>query len=298
VVSAAWSPDGSEIAFQDQDRATFTVEVEISEETVETNNVQKVVDQLFLPGKPTWSKDGSSLALAALYQYSDRYREGTSQILTVNIESGEENYYPPGDEFDSLSTRGNDGPVWSPDGDWMAFVVESTLRVMPVDGSGEPTGSAKQITDEATDAPTWSGDSEWLLYLNNGQLKKVRRDGSETEEVPVRLDYRVDQPADHTVIYAGKLWDGTSPDVYEDVTIEVADNRIQSITPNNQPPNGDYVDASELTVIPGLWDSHVHQTYSERFFGDRLGRINLAYGITSTVSNGGKAYRAIEEREA
>jgi hypothetical protein len=169
---------------------------------------------------------------------------------------------------------------------------------MKVDGSGEPTGSAKQITDEATDAPTWSGDSEWLLYLNNGQLKKVRRDGSETEEVPVRLDYRVDQPADHTVIYAGKLWDGTSPDVYEDVTIEVADNRIQSITPNNQPPNGDYVDASELTVIPGLWDSHVHQTYSERFFGDRLGRINLAYGITSTVSNSGKAYRAIEEREA
>lgn len=298
AVSAAWSPDGSTIAFQNQDRATLTVEVDITEDEVETGEVREVIDPLFLPGRPTWSTDGNTLALAAVNQYSDRFRSGTSQILTVDIETGEETYHPPGDEFASISTRGNDGPVWSPDGRWMAFVVESTLRIMPVDETGEPTGPAEQITDEATDAPTWSGDSEWLLYLNNGQLKKIRRDGSEIEEVPVRLNYHRDQPSDRTVIYVGKMWDGTSPNVHEDVIIEVVNNRIQNITPDCPSPSEPYVDASDLTVIPGLWDFHVHQSFSDRFFGDRQGRINLAYGITSTVSVGDKVYNAIEEREA
>lgn len=298
VVSAAWSPDGSKIAFQNQDRATFTVEVDIDEETVETGEVQKVVDELFLPSRPTWSADGNTLALAAVNSYSDRFRSGTSQILTVDLETGTENYYPPGEKFDSISTRGNDGPVWSPDGRSMAFVVESTLRVMSVDDTGKPTGPAEQITSEATDAPSWSGDSEWLLYLNNGQLKRVRRDGSKTEKVPVRLTYQRDQPAGRTVIHAGQLWDGTSSEIHEDVTITVVNNRIEEIDPGSPPPETDYIDASDLTIIPGLWDSHVHQTYSDRFFGDRLGRINLAYGITSTLSTGDRVYNAIERREA
>lgn len=299
VVAAAWSPDGSKITVQNQDRDTLTIEVDISEDGVEAGEVQTVVEDLFLPGRPTWSPDGSMLALGALDQFSDRYREGTSKILTVDLETGEQTYHPPGEEFASLSTRGNDGPVWSPDGNWMAFVVDSTLRVMPVTEDGEPDGPATQITDEATDAPTWSGDSEWLLYLNNGQLKKVRRDGSETREVPVReLKYRRDQPSGRTVIFAGRMWDGTSPEVHENVTITVINNRINTIEPNSEPPNGDYVDASDLTVIPGLWDTHVHQTYSDHYFGDRMGRLNLAYGITATISNGDRAYSAIEQREA
>lgn len=298
AVSAAWSPDGSTIAFQNQDRATFTVEVDISEEEVDTGEIRQVIGRLFLPGQPTWSADGNTLALAALNRYSDRFREGTSQILTVDVETGEEQYYPPDGRHESISTRNYDGPVWSPDGRWMAFVIESTLRVMPVTEDGEPAGPPEQITDEATDAPTWSGDSEWLLYLNNGQLKKVRRDGSETQEVPVPLNYHQDQPADRTVIYVGRMWDGTSPNVHKDVIIEVVNNRIQNVTSDCPPPSGSYVDASALTVIPGLWDAHVHHTYSDRFFGSRQGRINLAYGVTSTVSVGDRVYNAIKDREA
>jgi hypothetical protein len=216
----------------------------------------------------------------------------------VDLETGDQQFHPPGDEWDSLATRGHDGPLWSPDGNWMAFVVDSTLRVMPVNEVGEPAGPAERVTDEATDAPTWSGDSEWLLYLHNGQLKKVRRDGSETREVPLELTYRMDRPTGRTEIFVGEMWDGTGSEVHEDVLIEVVDNRIRNVTPNSQPPEGDYVDASDLTVYPGLWDCHVHTSYSDRFFGSRQGAINLAYGVTSTVSCGDKVYNALEEREA
>ena len=58
------------------------------------------------------------------------------------------------------------------------------------------------------------------------------------------------------------------------------------------------VDASGLTVMPGLMDSHVHQAYESRFFGDRQGRVSLAWGITSTLSVGDQVYRAMEDRDS
>jgi Tol biopolymer transport system component len=290
-IAPAWSPDGSHLAFQNQDSATFTLDVT-------SGDVRQVLPALFEPGRPTWSADGNTIALAALRPYSRRFREGTSQILTVNLTTGEQMYYAPGGLYDSISTRGDDGPVWSPDGRWMAFVVDSTLRVMPVDGAGRPTGSARQITTEATDAISWSGDSEWLLYASNGKLRLVKRDGSVTREVPLKLEYRPAQPAARTAIHAGRLWDGTSPAVRQNVDIVVENNRIKSITPHSRPIQGPYVDASNLTVIPGLWDTHVHQENEARLFGDRTGRGFLAYGVTSTLSVGDKVYRAVEDREA
>jgi len=71
-------------------------------------------------------------------------------------------------QYMSLSTRGEDGPVYSPDGTAMALVMESNLWIRPVDrASGTPTGAAVRINTEVTDAPTWSGDSQQLLYLSN-----------------------------------------------------------------------------------------------------------------------------------
>jgi Tol biopolymer transport system component len=289
--SAAWSPDGRSIAFQNENSQTFIVDVS-------SGAVRQVLGALFEPGRPTWSADGNTIALAALKVYSARFREGTSQILTVNVTTGEQAYYTPGGKHDSISTRNDDGPVWSPDGRWMAFVVDSTLRVMPVDARGQPTGPATKITAEATDAISWSGDSEQLLYLSNGKLKLVTRDGSQTRDVRLQLNYAPAQPTGRIVIHAGRLWDATSPDVRQNVDIEIVNNRIRSITPHTRPIHGPYVDASNLTVIPGLWDTHVHQQVESRIFGDRTGRSWLTYGVTSALSVGDQVYRSMEDRES
>ncbi len=169
-VSCAWSPDGKMLAYQDEHGATYTV-------VIASGDHRHVAAALFAPSKPSWSADGKSLAIGALKAYTARFREGTSQILTVNLATGAQIFTEPA-PFKSLSTRGEDGPLYSPDGKSMAFVMDSVLWIRPVDPTGLPSGPARQINREVTDAPTWSGDSKRLLYLSNGKLRLISADGS------------------------------------------------------------------------------------------------------------------------
>jgi Tol biopolymer transport system component len=306
-VSPAWSPDGRSLAFQDQTGATFTVEID-------TGVVKQVILPLFAPGKPTWHASGHTIAVAALKPYTRRFREGTSQILTVDLTTGALTYTEPA-KFESFSTRGEDGPVYSPDGTALAAVMHSQLYIMPVDANGSPNGPAQKVNQEVTDAPTWSGDSQSLLYLSNGNLRLISRHGGTPQTVPLHLSWRPQQHEGRVIIHAGKLWDGTGPDVLTNVDIVVKDQRIQNIRPHRDRRNGpdddgdgdgngdgnggtQFIDASNQTVVPGIWESHTHQYIEGKFYGDRLGRLWMAYGVTSLQSVGDPAYRAPETREA
>ncbi|MEU4805413.1 amidohydrolase family protein [Actinosynnema sp. NPDC023587] len=284
-IAPTWSPDGQAVAFQDQDAQTFTLDTA-------TGATTRVLGPLNAPGRPSWSPDGRTLAMAV--SAADR-----NQILLADLASGTTRTVEPG-PYASLSTRGDDGPVWSPDGRALAFSLDSTIHVLPVDPSGTPTGPARQVTREASDAPTW-GPGDTLLYLNNGRLKKVPAAGGRPTEVPVGLTYTRDKPDSRVVIRAGRLWDGKNAAPRTDVDIVVVGNRIRSVEPHRPDRSlagWEYVDASALTVTPGLVDMHVHQELRAKYVGDRLGRLLLSYGITTTRSTGDPVYRALEDREA
>lgn len=298
ALSVRWSPDGSELAYLDQDGGLWTVEVS-------SGTVQRVFDTTFEPGRPTWSPDGRFLALAAVQPYSKRFREGLSKMLVIDRHTGQARYLDAMPHT-SLQTRGDDGPVWSPDGRHLLFAAKSVLWVMPMGKDGSPTGPARQITDEVSDAPTWAGDSRTILYLSGGRLRRTRlvRSGvgtTRTEPVPLTWRNHRGQEKGDLVIRAGRMWDGTSARVRRDVDIVVRGQRIVSISPHDDAVTSRaarVVDAREKFVMPGLIDAHHHRQMAGYAYGNRQHRLWLALGITTTRSPGDPAYHMVEDREA
>jgi Tol biopolymer transport system component/imidazolonepropionase-like amidohydrolase len=291
---ATWSPDGTRLAF-------FTVTgmwraAEIAVLDVASGTVTTVHETLAQPGTPTWSPDGMRLALAALAPSSRRFREGTNQVLTLSAAGGGDTWYAPVPLL-SIDSRGGCGPVWSPDGTKMAAIYEGVLAVWPVSPAGAPLGPPRHVTTESAHAPSWQGDSRHILYQALDQLRIIDLETGETRTVPLELTYTPAIPTGRLVVHAGTLVDMTSPVVHSDVDITIEGNMIRSVEPHadHQHTGGQVIDASHLTVMPGLTEFHSHL---QPDFGEAQGRAWLAFGITTVRSPGNTPYEAVEEREA
>ncbi len=291
AVSAAWSRDARTLAFLDQTGALHTVDVA-------TGRITQVFGAIWEPGKPTWSPDGRTLALAAFKPYSARFREGLSEILTVDVATGAATYQPVFPDK-SLGTRGDDGPVWSPDGRSLAFVFASRLWVAPVDARGAMTAPPRVLNNEVTDAPTWSGDSSKLLYLCNGDLRLIPAAGGAPVTVPHGITWAAAKPKGRVVVRAARLWQGLTPDVRKDADIVIVGNRVADILPaGSSVADAKVVDGARATVIPGLVEMHAHRQMQGYAYGDREGRLWLSLGVTTARSPGSPAYHMVEDREA
>jgi hypothetical protein len=295
-MGAAWSRDGSRIAFLDVDGIWRAASVHVVD--VATGKVTKVHDQLFGPGAPTWSADGQRVVFAALERYSARFREGTNQLLSVASTGGDPRWFTPVKHL-SIDSRVGAGPVWSPDGSMMALIYEGQLTVVPVRPDGEPAGPPRRLTSEIAHAPSWSGDSKKLLYQSNDKLRLFDFDTNVSSDVPLALQYTPAVPASRVVVHAGRLIDGTSPTVRTNVDIFVRNNRIERISPHAPAsarlPGTQFVDASRLTVMPGLIEFHTHL---QKDLGEASMRAYLSFGVTTVRSPGGTPYEAVEDREA
>ncbi|MGI5373463.1 amidohydrolase family protein [Streptomyces sp. CA-251387] len=249
-----------------------------------------------LPGRPSWSPDGRYVALCDRNRLNQRFREGYNLIRVVDTTTKAATLQALAPHT-SLSDRYDSGPVWSPDGRWMAVVAESALWLLPVRGDGTPDGEPRRLTTEPADHPSWAADARTLLYLSAGTLRLMDIGTGRTRTVRIPLDHRRPRPAD-TVVHAGRLWDGTGPDVREDIDVVIRDGRIAQVSPHRtgRRPAARHIDASDRTVVPGLWDAHTHPWQST--YGGRQTALQLAYGITTAVSLGGFAYEQARIREA
>ncbi|MBS0394585.1 MAG: amidohydrolase family protein, partial [Proteobacteria bacterium] len=65
-----------------------------------------------------------------------------------------------------------------------------------------------------------------------------------------------------TLVHAGRLIDGVGNAPQREVTIVVDGGQIAAVEPGYRAPGaGDtLIDLREATVLPGLWDMHVHLT--------------------------------------
>jgi Tol biopolymer transport system component/imidazolonepropionase-like amidohydrolase len=293
---AAWSPDGKRIAFFNVDGMWRVAEMSVVD--VATGTVTKIHDSLPQPGAPTWSPDGKHVALAEVAPFTKRFREGTNQILTIAADAGAPNrdkWYAPTPTI-GIDSRGGGGPAWSPDGTKMAAIYEGTLAVWPVAVTGEPLGPPRHVTTESAHSPSWAGDSHHILYQSLDKLRIVDIETGETRTVPLDLKYTPAVPTTHVVVHAGKLVDMKAPTARANVDVIIDGNRITSVVPHADANHtGQVVDASNLSVMPGLTEFHSHL---QPDFGESQGRAFLAFGVTTVRSPGNTPYEAVEEREA
>jgi Tol biopolymer transport system component len=315
---ATWSPDGKRIAFFNVDGMWRVAQMSVLD--VSSGTVTKVHDTLAQPGTPTWSPDGKRIALAEVAPFTRRFREGTNQVLTIAADVGRpsrgrqdagdaervarrtngtdgsgDKWFAPAPLI-SIDSRGGCGPVWSPDGTKMAAIYEGVLAVWPVSTAGEPLGPPRRITTESAHAPSWAGDSRHILYQSLDTLRIIDVETGEVRTVPFDLKYTPAVPKGRLTVHAGKLVDMKSPALRSNVDIVIEGNRITSVVPHAAGNHaGQVVDASNLTVMPGLVEFHSHL---QKDFGEAAGRAWLAFGITTVRSPGNTPYEAVEDREA
>jgi Tol biopolymer transport system component/imidazolonepropionase-like amidohydrolase len=286
-----WSPDGGRIAFHMQLGLSSTINIV----DVATGELRRVGEALFTPGRPSFSPDGSTLALSVLRPFSTRYREGRNVILLLSLDGRPDRQIsalPHG----TIGGRGLEGPVWSPDGTMMAYVADAALQVVHVAPDGEVVGAPRQLATELADAITWTADSRFVVFQAATGLRRVSLDDGTLEVIPVDLTWTRRQPTGRVVVHAGRLFDGIRDSLRRDVDIVIDGHRITAIVPHADVWHSDnLLDASHLTVIPGLIESHAHLGYE---LGESLGRLWLAYGVTLVRDPAADPYLMRERREA
>ena len=294
-LEAVWSQDGTRIAFIAVDGMWGTAQLSVVD--VASGRVTVLSPSLGQPGRPTWSADGKSVAISLSLPFSKSFREGTNQIAVfVSDHKAEPTWQVPVPNL-SIDTRGGAGPVWSPDGRKMAAIYEGTLRVWPVSADGAPLGPPRSLTFEIAHSPSWAGDSRTILYQSNDTLKTVDVETGQITEVPLNLTYTLAKPTGRLVIHAGKMIDSITDRTQQDVDIVIEGNRIVSVSPHDPALHGGgvkVVDASGLTAIPGLIESHAH---TQKDFGANAYKAWLAFGVTTVRSPGNQPYEGVENRE-
>jgi Tol biopolymer transport system component/imidazolonepropionase-like amidohydrolase len=289
AMQAAWSPDGSRIAFGDRDG-----QIQIAD--VKSGAISRAHDRLLEAGRASWSPDGRALVVSSLKVYSTRFREGTNQVLRISLEGQPDRWFDPM-PHKSVGMREDYGPVWSPDGTQMAAIIDGLLTVWPVARDGQPAGSPRPISTELAGSPTWTGDSRRVLYQHGDRFKLVDVSSARVVEVvEPRLTWTPAVTSGTKTIHAGRMWDGRADTLRSNVDIVIDGHRIKSVEPHRDALHaGTVVDASNETVIPGLVEIHTHLN---KDYGEALGRMFLAWGITTVRNPATSAYETNEYREA
>jgi Tol biopolymer transport system component len=289
------SPSGDRIAY-----TTLSGQLEIWDRATGTFRVvaPAVGSQV---STPQWLPDGRRILLVDNERINNRFREGYNKLRVIDVATGQGTFYAVAPAPRQISERDEGAAVLSPDGTRVAFIMDSLLHVIPLSRDGSPAGPARLVSSEPADLPSW-GDSNTLMYKSADRIRVINLEGGGPRDVEVRLQWQQAAPEGSTLIRAGALWDGLTPTLRYDQDILVQKNRIAWIRPHragSETQAERFIDASGMTVMPGLIETHIHPL--TLYQGGQVGQwlpLMLSYGLTTGQSVGGPLHQSIELRES
>ncbi|PWJ54743.1 Tol biopolymer transport system component [Dyadobacter jejuensis] len=289
----SWSPDGRYLAYyQAQANSYSKYSLQLWDKT--TGQSRAIEADFFEGSQPTWFPDSKSIAISAVDPFSTRFREGLNKVHIYGIDGTFKNKFSPVADK-SLGTRGKNGPFVSPDGSKMAYIQDNLLWMVPLSSQQEVAGPPVCLSSELAESPSWSGDSQQILFLSSDLLKRVDVVKGTLEAIPFDLEWKAKGSDQLMVVHAGRVFDGKNEKYLLNQDLVIKGNRIEGIYPHQEGRAGQYIDASMLTVMPGMFEMHTHQS---AYLGEKGGRLWLAYGVTSIREPGTDPYDALERKEA
>jgi TolB protein len=196
---AAWSPDGTKIAFTSDRDGNFEIYVMNYDGTNQT----RLTNHPGYDYQPTWSPDGTRIAYTRIV---DAGGSVNADIWDMELNVVVAPLIPgSGNEFDPFRARvevvsqtqltsnpGNDlEPAWSPDGAQIAFTSDGDgdfdIYVMNADGSG--TVNVTPTSLHADTEADWSPDGQRFVFTSNrdgnGEIYVMNVDGTDVTRLTV-----------------------------------------------------------------------------------------------------------------
>jgi len=193
IISPAWSPDGSRIAYVSFEQKKPVVYVQ----TLATGERRAVANFRGSNSAPAWSPDGRRLAVVLT-------RDGNSQIYAIPAEGGTPQRLSNSNSIDTE-------PNYSPDGQSILFTSDrgGSPQIYRMPASG---GAAERITFDGTYnvSPRHSPDGKSFVYIqrSGGRFNLMLREFGSRQTMPL-TDGAIDEspsfaPNGRMVLYASQ----------------------------------------------------------------------------------------------